>query len=283
MLSTKVQNLLKKELEGIYKQAISDCSVLYNFNVEEALEKLRMNMDVEKVEKIKKNKKMSVSYPFPFDGKEREECCRNIRYNHGLYTQCEGNREENGYCSSCKEESKEFFTIDERISKGNDYKDSKGRKVVEYIKIIKKLKLNEEEIKKEAEKKGIVLESSIFEEKIVEKKEKKIVDSKRGRPKKPEMVVEENKCEMADLFAQLVSETEEKLEINNEEKKEKEKEEKKAALEKEKAEKKAALEKKKSEKVEKQEEKQEVKTRRKTRRKTRSKNSKNSKSRKICR
>jgi len=158
--------------------------------------------------------------------------CRSLRYEHGLYVQC--NREcSSGYCERCRGErlrGVDYGDVNLREKVGlMDYVDPKGRKVVHYRKVMKKLNISEEKVKEECRRLGIELASVHMEEvkskrgrprkEVIvsdtdsegEKKEKK----KRGRPRK-EKKKEEIKTGK-NIIEELVS--------NNEEKKEREKEE----------------------------------------------------------
>jgi hypothetical protein len=222
MLSNKVINVVNNEIMSIYKQAIMDCAGIYNFDVEEAISKLSENMKKpvvsKKSEKKEKTEKMKL-IPLPWTGEVNELHCLNIKMNHGLYTQCPGLRLENGYCKSCKEMCGDYYTVNERLEKGADYKDAKGRKPVNYLKVMKKLKLSREEVEMEAGKNNKILNNELFEEvKLVkEKKEKSEKKEKKGRPKKPDVVISSTENPMEDLFKTIVAENTSEVEEKNEE------------------------------------------------------------------
>jgi hypothetical protein len=87
--------------------------------------------------------------------------------------------------------------VSERIEKGSDFKDSRGRKAIKYLTYLKKEKKSVEEAKEIAEKEGWFLPE-------IEISEKKVEKDKRGRPKKEAKEVSAEK--VVDLFAGMVAE-----------------------------------------------------------------------------
>lgn len=146
------------------------------------------------------------------------EGCKSIKYNMGLYTQC-GERVLSGeskYCVGCvKEKSKKgerYGTIEERKARGiMEYKDPRGKGVVRYTEIMKKLKVTKEEVLSEAKRRGVEVAECHFEEKSAKRgrprKEKEVVGEKkkRGRPRKEKEMVSNKAGE--DLIASLLNES----------------------------------------------------------------------------
>lgn len=142
------------------------------------------------------------------------EGCKEIKYNMGLYTQCGEGVEER--CRSCEKEcmkkgEKRYGTIEERKRSGIlEYKDPRGKGVVRYIEIMRKLNLTKEEVIEEGKRQGVIVAECHFEEKSVKrgrpKKEKEIVSEKkkRGRPRKEKEMVSNKAGE--DLIASLLNE-----------------------------------------------------------------------------
>ena len=202
--------------------------------------------------------------------------CQGLRYNHGLFTQCSKDKKLGEYCKGCNEEGKkngsgipDSGNISSRLSLDlMEYIDGKGRGVIAFSKIMKKMKMSEEEVRKEASLNKYILDDRHFEVKAkVEKREK------RGRPKKAKKEVESGSVK--DLFAELIGDVNELVDDvvvnelvddvvvkeNKTEKKELEKEAKKAEKEAKKESKKAEKEvekeaKKESKKAEKEAEKE---------------------------
>ena len=153
----------------------------------------------------------------PWSGEE--EGCKSIKYNMGLYTQCGESvlSGESKYCVGCvKEYSKKgehrYGTVEERKVKGiMEYKDPRGKGVVRYTEIMKKLNLTKEEVLSEAKRRGVEVAECHFEEKSAKRgrprKEKEVVGEKkkRGRPKKEKEMVSNKAGE--DLIASLLNES----------------------------------------------------------------------------
>jgi hypothetical protein len=192
-----------KVLRMLCKGVVEECASKYGFDAEEAL----MSLEIVNVRENKGNKKSKkeVGIPMPFTGEKKEDCCHALRMNHGLYTQCTNKAVE--LCSSCEKEMTKnsgalpYGRIEERIAAGGEFKDPKGRKAQNYMKVLTKLKITRETVEAYANENGIVLPESVFaaEEKMTNVKSD---DGKRGRPKKPAKVVISDESE--DLFAGLV-------------------------------------------------------------------------------
>lgn len=136
--------------------------------------------------------------------------CQGLRYNHGLFTQCSKDKKLGEYCKGCNEEGKkngsgvpDSGNISSRLSLDlMEYIDGKGRGVIAFSKIMKKMKMSEEEVRKEASLNKYILDDRHFEVKAkVEKREK------RGRPKKAKKEVESGNVK--DLFAELIGDVNE--------------------------------------------------------------------------
>jgi len=166
----------------------------------------------ERVLKYKERKEVVL----PWSGES--EGCKVLKYNMGLYTQC-GEKLLGGEisCVGCmKEYSKKgehkYGTVEERKAKGiMEYKDPRGKGVVRYTEIMKKLNLTKEEVLSEAKRRGVEVAECHFEEKSVKRgrprKEKEVVGEKkkRGRPKKEKEMVSNKAGE--DLIASLLNES----------------------------------------------------------------------------
>ena len=192
----------KKFMEGIEK-----CAALYGFKVEEAIAKI---MESKKKVKIVAPKS---SFALPFSGEKNEKCCEGLRYNEGLYTQCEVVKKgENKYCAVCEKGELKYGTIEGRLEVGlMEYKDPSGKSPVHYSKIMKKLKLTQEAVLEEGLKMGKNVDPIHLvaqEEKRGRPKAVKVVkekeEKKKGRPKKaPKGLELESKT--TDLFASLIA------------------------------------------------------------------------------
>ena len=192
----------KKFLEGIEK-----CASLYGFKVEDAIAKI-----MESKKKVKVIAPKS-KFPLPFSGEKDSNCCEGLRYNDGLYTQCEVLKKgENDFCAVCEKGNLKYGTINDRMNTGiMDYKDPSGKIPVHYGKIMKKLKVSKVDVQEEALRMGKVVHSLHLEEQEEKRGRPKAVkvvkektEKKKGRPKKePKGLELESKT--TDLFASLIA------------------------------------------------------------------------------
>ena len=216
---------VNREIEKMLKSAVVVLSSKYNFDGDEGY---RMICECSGIE-VKSNKRSSSkcskkvvksAFPLPYNGELNGECCFGIRQNSGLYTQCPSARPEDAaYCGLCnKQASKnehglpDYGSIQTRSSKylkDEEFVDPSGKKPVAYTKIMKKLKLTEEQVREEAAKHNMTLDPRHFVEAekksgrpAKEPKEAKELKAK-GRPKKSKKVLE-LAGEEEDLFASLV-------------------------------------------------------------------------------
>jgi Skp family chaperone for outer membrane proteins len=197
------------------KEVLMRCAREYNFDYEEAVKKVF-------VESVREGKSVSErvekpKLPMPYSGEVNEESCRALRQNKGLYTQCQMVKKSGDYCNQCLASAEknsgmpEYGTIDQRRATDiYSYVDPKGRKPVSYTKVMKKLKLSEEEVKAEAEKFGIKIDAGHFvvpeskRGRPAQEKAPKEPKGAKGRPKKAKKVLEIG-GEEDDLFASLVA------------------------------------------------------------------------------
>jgi hypothetical protein len=182
---------IEKMVMELVKEKVIECGERYKFDGEQAFREM---MELKVKEKI----------VLPFS-KETvcEDGCQGLKYNLGLFTQCEKKRKEGEYCGGCGEKGvPECGTVGERLAKGLEFRDPKGRSPVSYLKVMKKKGWSMEDVKREAENKGLKLDEHL------EKKEK------RGRPKKEKKEVESTG--ITDLFANIVAEEIEEKESSKE-------------------------------------------------------------------
>jgi len=222
-----MQNV-NREVMKMLKSAVVVLSSKYNFDGEEGYRMIceceglssssgmkRSSKKVSTKEKIVKS-----AFPLPYNGELNGECCFGIRQNSGLYTQCPSARPEDAaYCGSCNKQATknehglpDYGSIQTRSSKylkDEEFVDPSGKKPVAYTKIMKKLKLTEEQVREEAAKHNMTLDPRHFVEAekksgrpAKEPKEPKELKAK-GRPKKSKKVLE-LAGEEEDLFASLV-------------------------------------------------------------------------------
>ena len=135
------------------------------------------------LKEVKEEKRIVLPYVGLREGK-----CESLRYEHGLFVQCSREKMLDKTCERCSKEKLRginYGNVDEREKVGlMDYIDVKGRKVVHYRKVMKKLNISEREVNEECERLGIKLDEKHMEE----------VKSKRGRPRK-EVIVSDTDSE----------------------------------------------------------------------------------------
>ncbi|MEY4571477.1 MAG: hypothetical protein RLZ10_688 [Bacteroidota bacterium] len=265
--SFAVTDLLMKTLENAAKtvaiKCVEECGSKYGFNASDAIKmlglenlaltrKLMAKKSATKTEKAPKAKK-EAAVPLPFcQDLIKADCCTGLAFNRGLFTQCLKKPMENGsYCKTCQAEADANASgvptcgnLGMRLAVGlYEYKDTKGRSPVSYLKVLTKLKFTPEQAVDAAEAAKAILDEDHFQ--VIEKSKKSAAGS-RGRPKKSPSEINANGAD--DLFNQMQAGAEngeitpettpsKRAKLTDEEKAEK-----KAKLEKERAEKKDARE-----------------------------------------
>ena len=191
-VSEQMSRQLVNIAQDLAQRCVTECANHYGFDAEEAIRLLGLSMirlERKVATKAKTSKAAKVAtpksaFPLPYNGEFNDACCYALRQNNGLYTQCTGVRKgEAQFCKSCATtlqktgaEMPEYGTIQQRQAVGIfEYVDPKGRKPVAYTKIMKKHKINEEQVLAEAGKFNIIINPEHF---VVAESE-----SKRGRPK----------------------------------------------------------------------------------------------------
>ncbi len=216
--------LKMEEISRAYAmQVLNACALKYNFDAKDAMLELGLeNIPVTKTGKTKEKKEKKVcvnnvsvvSIPVPFVKGFNYTGCQGLCYNHGLFTPCSKSTSDNKsmYCVECEtdgfknENGMPTCGNVERRSKMElmEYTDLSGRKVVHYLKVMKKLKMSVETALKHAEIKGLTIQAEHLS---------MVQTTKRGRPKKPSQVVESAQVE--DLFARLLLEETKQLTLED--------------------------------------------------------------------
>jgi len=229
-LSSELTGKMVNVAQELALRVVRECGNRYNFDADEAIEALGLS-SVEVVHSSKgrsvvskkeRNVVVKASFALPFNGEYNDSKCCGLRQNNGLYTQCQVVRKgEKRYCKTCDTQASkndngkpDYGTIEDRLAVGiYDYVDPRGNKPVGYKKIMKKLKITEEQVLEEAGKLNIIINPEHFQEveeprrgrKSNPLKEVKVkAEGKKGRPKKTKKVLE-IEGESEDLFASLVA------------------------------------------------------------------------------
>jgi len=227
-MSSSMLNMEMEIMKGVssmvfslVSKAVLYCGEVHNFDGSEMLRSMNMNdmlsLSLKKPkskvlkDKVLKDKVLKSKVPMPFLGKIKEGCCLALRQNHGLYTQCDTEVKDEKFCNKCGP-SPQYGTIEERLAVGfMEFRDSKGKGPVSYMKVLNKLKISRAEAEEEAGKLNIIINPIHFEEEKVEKKEK-------GRPKKAKKIIE-LADDSTDLFAELVKNANEESEVESDDEK----------------------------------------------------------------
>ena len=152
------------------------------------LNEMRVTTGKPKKAKAAKVKKAVVETPahlIPFCGTVNDKWCCGARVNHGLYTQCTKGREEGeDYCKVCQKQSENNTSelpnggdIRERVAKGAEWRDPKGKSPITFATLLSKPKysaLTMESAETECARFGWTIPES----------ERVMSATKRGRPKK---------------------------------------------------------------------------------------------------
>ena len=152
------------------------------------LNEMRVTTGKPKKAKAAKVKKAVVETPahlIPFCGTVNDKWCCGARVNHGLYTQCTKGREEGeDYCKVCQKQSDKNSSelpnggdIRERVAKGAEWRDPKGKSPITFATLLTKPKFS-----------GLTWESAEAECTrfgwTIPESERVASEPKRGRPKK---------------------------------------------------------------------------------------------------
>ena len=248
LLNESLNTLITNLAMDLAVRSVMECSKKYNFDGEEAVRELGLNSSQLQIETtqpdensglpqvmsvrrkttvntvILKKSKVTTSkpaFPLPYNGVINDDTCLGLKNNHGLYTQCELKRFNNSdFCKTCSGQSSknsngkpDYGTIWERGQVGiMDYRDPNGKGPIHYTKIMKKMGLTQEAVIQEAERFEITIDPIHF----VDPEPTKQVSGKKGRPQKPEKVIEVDECN--NLFAALTLNTVEPADIIEESK-----------------------------------------------------------------
>ena len=233
LLNESLNTLITNLAMDLAVRSVMECSKKYNFDGEEAVRELGLNSSQLQIETtqpednsglppimsvrrkkstdtvILKKSKVTTSkpaFPLPYNGVINDDTCLGLKNNHGLYTQCDLKRLNNsdfcktcsGQCSKNSNGKPDYGTIWERGQVGiMDYRDPNGKGPIHYTKIMKKMGLTQEAVIQEAERFEITIDPIHF----VDPEQTKQVAGKKGRPQKPEKVIEVDECN--NLFSSL--------------------------------------------------------------------------------
>ena len=248
-----LNKIVLESVSEVVKKTIKICAEMYNFDANEAMSKIGVEDIMEEEVKVRKEevrkeevrkekktekteKKEKTEIPLPYNGELNEECCKGVKHNLGLYTQCKV-KSKNGekYCKMCENQANKnshgkptYGTMEDRLSVGlMDYVDPSGKKPEMYMNVLKKLNIPVNEAVDEATKQNIQINEVHLEEEE-EKSTEKVVEKTKGRPKKSKKVLEVANDD-DDLITNLLAAAKEKQNTAEEEAEKKKSEEAKEA------------------------------------------------------
>jgi hypothetical protein len=189
-------NKINKSMLEMCIKLIKDVGVRYGVDVSDMVREYS-------VDGLKKSSR-NVKCVLPFQG--ILECdknkCMGLSENHGLFSRCSQEKEEDEvYCSVCLLEAElnssgkpNAGTVEDRLKVGIlDYISPDGKKVVEFGKVMKKLKISRAAVEEEVKRLGIKIDEMHFNQK------------EKGRPKKEKRKIELVEDGSRDIFAELLS------------------------------------------------------------------------------
>ena len=187
--------LMEKMVLEVRREVISECALLYGFSASEAESRLSAvevkvcgrRVGAKKLLSESEGVKVLKSkFALPFSNTIRAECCTGVKPNRGLYSQCDNAPKKDAvFCTGCLNQSAknasgepDYGVIGKRLAEGSAWRDPKGNAPVSYQKVMKKLKLTEEQVLAEVARLGVAFNAEEHFAVIAAK------DTKRGRPKK---------------------------------------------------------------------------------------------------
>lgn len=171
-------------MKYLSREIVNTLSKKYNFDFDDAISYLSINTERSEYKKETKTTEKT-NIPLPFCGVVNKNCCQGIRLNYGLYTQCTNTpsvyNKRFPVCATCNKqveknsnEEPNYGYINDRLEKGDKFRDPKGKAPVNYANIMEKMKISREEAETSAKKLGLTIPDEQF---IIKK-------AARGRPKK---------------------------------------------------------------------------------------------------
>ena len=157
-----MEGVLERLVVEILKEKVKELSLEYNFGYTEGLKKVGLEgITIKGISKREKKPKegSQARIPLPFCGKEEMNHCVGIRLNHGLYTQCTNERGSKDLCGTCEKQAAKntdnkptYGVIYDRISKGDGFRDPKGKIPTRYGNVMEKLNLTREQARRRSRK-----------------------------------------------------------------------------------------------------------------------------------
>jgi hypothetical protein len=205
---------------------LSAASEKYGFDYTDAVSALMCDKtDLVRASKSsnKKEKACAVKKPrtiLPWCGDVSPDCCKALKLNHNLFTQCTNSPTNGEFCKTCNNHAEKndgkptYGTVEDRMNVGRMEYAVGDKKVVRYSRVMDKLNITREKAEEAAKEAGVVIQEDQFKEEIIRKgrpkKETSVSDteseSSENKPKKQKKNTKVVKSTTSDdLIAALVS------------------------------------------------------------------------------
>ena len=212
---------MEQSFVSCIQQTVKVLAENYEFDYEEALalfgsDDLKVETNLGKTKGVKAvgsaPKRTKPKFPLPFTGEVFDDCCRAIVFNSGLFTQCLKEPKpdsQKSLCQTCEKQAEKtplgvppLGYISDRLDRGDDWADPKGRRPVPYTKVMKAKKFTQEEVMAEASQYDMTLDLSVFDDTDSEKRGRK----KGGNKTEAKSVFGEDDDDDDDLLGALIQE-----------------------------------------------------------------------------
>ena len=219
-MSAQYQTIISKSMEQSFvtciQQTVKLLAETYQFDYEEALalfdtDNLKVATNLGKTKGGVTGgapKRTKPKFPLPFTGEVFDDCCRAIVFNSGLFTQClkaPKPDSQDSLCQTCEKQAVKNPTgspplgyISDRVERGEDWADPKGRRPVPYTKVMNAKKFTQEEVMAEVSNNNMNIDMTIFDDTDTEKRGRK----KGGKKTEAQAVFEDD--EDAGMLDELI-------------------------------------------------------------------------------
>lgn len=183
---------MEQSFVACIQQTVRVLAENYEFDYEDALalvglDDLIVTTNLGKTKKVESTgdapKRTKPKFPLPFTGEIIDDCCRAIVFNSGLFTQCLKApipNSQKSLCQTCHKQAEKEPTgspplgfIDDRVDRGDDWTDPKGRRPVPYTKVMKAKKFTREDVIAQVSNDNMSIDVTIFDEADSEKRGRK--------------------------------------------------------------------------------------------------------------
>jgi chemotaxis protein histidine kinase CheA len=194
-MSAQYQTIISKSMEQSFvtciQQTVKLLAETYSFDYEEALalfgtDDLKVATNLGKTKGVVTGsapKRTKPKFPLPFTGEVFDDCCHAIVFNSGLFTQClkaPKPDSQNSLCQTCEKQAEKnpngspsLGFISDRVERGEDWADPRGRRPVPYTKVMKAKKFTQEEVMAQVRLDNTTIDITIFDEPDTDKRGRK--------------------------------------------------------------------------------------------------------------